>query len=351
MLTRVLLILAYIYPALLPAQALHGAGSTSPYPLYSEWSKSFRKADNSVKLHYSPTGSAHGINQFLEGKADFAVTDMILNDQQLKTARQKLGGDILQIPMVLNAVVPVYSVQGVDTDLKFTRAALAGIFLGKITKWDDPEIADANPGVTLPDAVIKVVHRSDENDTTYLWTEFLSKVSPEWKAGPGIGLNVNWPVGLGVRGDDGEEDLVLGPRGDYGVEDFLKNLSNSIGYVQLHYAIEHQLPYGDVENASGAFVRATGSSIMAEAASAAESSPDAYRQALADLPSATGYPISSFMWILVPSEMRDKAKAKAMADFLKWMLKDGQNSATDLHFVRLPPAIAENALAVVAKLH
>lgn len=352
MLMRAFLLMVCICPALLQSQVLHGAGSTSPYSLWSEWAKSYDKANKGVKLHYSPTGSSHGIELFLEGKADFAVTDTILTDAQMKDAKQKLGADILQIPMILNAVVPVYTVDGADRELKFTRAALSGIYLGRITKWDDPEIADANPDANLPHEDIKVVHRSDDSDTTYLWTEFLSKVSPDWKGGPGTGLIVNWPVGLPAKGDDGVEDLVIGPRNtSYRVDDLVKNITNSIGYLPLHYAIEHQLPYGDVENASGAFVRATGSSIMAEAASAAQSMPDAYRHSLAELPSEIGYPISSFTWILVPSEMRDKEKARAMAGFLKWMLKDGQDSATMLQFVRLPSPIVESALTEVAKLY
>jgi phosphate transport system substrate-binding protein len=351
MLTRAALISVCLSSALLHSQVLRGVGSTAQYPLFSQWSQSYKRVNSAVKLHYTPTGSSKGIEQFLDGKADFVATDKPLTDEQLKAARQKLGGDILQVPMVLGAVVPVYTVDGVDAELKFTGDALAGIYLGKITKWNDPEIADANPGVSLPDAVIKVVHRSDDNDTTYLWTEYLSEVSREWKTGPGKGLNVNWPVGLGAKGDDGVEDLVLGPRGDYGVEDLTRGISNSIGYVQLRYAIERRLPYGDVENASGGFARAAASSLAAEAASAAKEGPGAYRASLTEMPSTTGYPISSFTWILVPADMRDKTKSRAMADFLRWMLNDGQGAAAALHYVRLPSAIVEDAQPEVSKLH
>jgi phosphate transport system substrate-binding protein len=186
-----------------------------------------------------------------------------------------------------------------------------------------------------------------------MWTAFLSNVSKDWKAGPGKGLNVRWPVGLGAKGDDGVEDLVIGPSiaQSVRIDDYVRSISNSIGYVQLHYAIERNLPYGDVENASGGFARAAASSLMAEAASAAKESPNAYRASLADVPSETGYPISSFTWILVPADMRDKAKSKAMADFLNWMLKDGQKQAAELHYVRLPTAIVEDAQPEVAKLH
>jgi phosphate transport system substrate-binding protein len=351
-LKRIAFISAFVFSALLRAQVLHGVGSTSEYSLFAEWFKHYKSVNPAVKLHYSPTGSSRGVEEFLEGKADFVATGEVLTEQQLQSARQRLGADVLQIPMVVGAVVPVYSVDGVDTELKFTGAALAGIYLGKIRRWNDPEIADANPGVSLPDATITVVHRSDDSDTTYLWTEYLSKVSPEWKAGPGMGLKVNWPAGLGARGDDGIEDLVVGPRLlNVRVDDFPKNISNSIGYVQLHYAIERNLPYGDVENEPDAFARATPSSLMAEAASAAAESPNAYRASLAGVPSTTGYPISSFTWIVVPAEMKDKSKAKAMGDFLKWMLMKGQDSAAELHYVRLPEAIVEDAQAEVAKLH
>jgi len=351
MFRRVAVTAVCFFSALLHAQILHGVGSTAQYPLFEDWIKSYKKANPGVKLHFTPTGSNRGIEEFLEGRVDFVATDIMPAGAQLQTARQKLGGEILQVPMVLDAVVPIYSVDGVNTELKFTAVALAGIYLGKIKRWDDAEIVDANPGVSLPSTAIRVIHRSDDNDTTYLWTEYLNRVSPEWKSGPGAGLNVNWPVGLGAKGDDGVEDLVIGPRTTYEVDDFPKNLSNSIGYVQLHYAIERNLPYGDVENASGAIVRAAPSSIMAEAASAAESIPDAYRSLLADVSSPTGYPISSFTWILVSANMRDKAKAKAMADFLKWMLNDGQYSVIVRHYVKPPPAIINSAAAEVAKLH
>ncbi|MBV8113324.1 MAG: phosphate ABC transporter substrate-binding protein PstS [Silvibacterium sp.] len=350
MFRRVAVLAVCFVSALLHAQTLHGVGSTAQYPLFEDWIKSYKKSNPGVKLHFTPTGSNRGIEEFLEGRTDFVATDIMPAGAQLQTAKQRLGGDILQVPMALDAVVPIYSVDGVNTELKFTAAALAGIYLGKITRWDDPEIADANPGVSLPSETIKVVHRSDDNDTTYLWTEYLSRVSPEWKAGPGAGLNVNWPVGLGAKGDDGVEDLVIGPKVTYDVDDFPKALSNSIGYIQLHYAIERNLPYGDVENASGAIVRAAPSSIMAEAASATESMPNAYRGLLTDVASPTGYPIASFTWILVPANMQDKAKTKAMAGFLKWMLNEGQYSVVMQHYVKLPPAIIESAAAEVAKL-
>jgi phosphate transport system substrate-binding protein len=251
---------------------------------------------------------------------------------------------------VLGAVVPIYRVDGVDAELKFTGPALGGIYLGKITRWNDPAIADRQPDVSLPDDKIVVVHRSDSSDTTYLWTDFLSAASPEWRAGPGTGLNVKWPVGIGVSGDDGVEELVVGPRADFRIDDVIRGIPNSIGFVQLHFAIEQKLPYGDVQNSSGAFARAAPSSITAEAVSEAEAFPDAFRRLLVNEPRPTGYPIASFTWILVPANIRDKAKAEAMADFLRWALRDGQPIAEYLHYVRVPPQVVDAALGEVAKL-
>ncbi|MBV8071186.1 MAG: phosphate ABC transporter substrate-binding protein PstS [Acidobacteriaceae bacterium] len=350
---RAVLILVILSSGILRGQTLHGVGSSFPYALFAEWFKDYHKVNSSVKLHYRTTGSGNGVDQFLAGKADFVATDTPLTNDQMSMARQKLGADILQIPMILTAVVPVYTITGVDAELKFTGTALSDIFLGKVTRWNDPEIADSNPNVNLPDEKIIVVHRSDPNDTTYMWTDFLSKVSTQWRAGPGKGLTVKWPVGLPAKGDDGVEDLVIGPEGryDYLIDDLVRSVSNSIGYVQFHYAVDRKLPYGDVQNADGSFARAAESSILAEAASAAKSIPDAYRSSLADIPSEIGYPISSFTWILVPANLRDAAKTRAMADFLKWILKDGQVSAEALHYVQLPPSIIDEAAAQVAKLH
>jgi phosphate transport system substrate-binding protein len=335
---------------LAPAQTLRGSGSTFPYPLYSQWFRVYERSNPAVRLHYKANGSANGISEFIEGKADFVATETPLTEDQLRAARQKLGGDILQIPTVLGAVVPIYRVDGADAELKFTAAALAGIYLGKITRWSDPEIADANPNVSLPDEKIVVVHRSDSSDTTYLWTDFLSKVSPEWRAGPSAGRSVKWPVGIGVSGDDEVEDLVVGPRGDVRIDDVVRGIPNSIGFVELHFAIEKKLPYGDVQNASGAFARAAPSSVAAQATSVVASAPDAFRRPLVNEPSPTGYPISSFTWILVPSNMRDKAKAKAMSEFLRWALTDGQTIAKRLQYVPLPASITDAARAEAAKL-
>jgi phosphate transport system substrate-binding protein len=333
--------------ALVPSgntQTLQGAGSASPYPLYSKWFDSYRKLHPGVKIHYRPIGSRAGIEELVTRKVDFAssATPMTLEQQT------KLGSDVLQIPAVLEAVVPIYHVDGVDTELKFTAAALAGIYLGKITMWNDPEIADANPNVPLPNEKIVVVHRSDESDTTYLWTDFLSRVSAEWKAGPGTGPNVKWPVGLGARGDDGVADLVIGPTGDYGVNNLVSGIPNAIGYVQLRYAIEHRLPYGDVQSSTGGFVRATASSVMAAAESTVPNNPSG---SIENEPGQGTYPISSLTWILVPAKMKDPSKSRAMGDFLKWMLTEGQNLVAVPQYVKLPPAVIDKAMKELSRIH
>jgi phosphate transport system substrate-binding protein len=288
------------------AQHVNGAGTRFTYPIYSHWFESFTKLHPSVKLHYQAVGSLKGVERFIDGEVDFAATDAPLTQEQLHKAKEKLGSDVIQIPTLLGAVVPIYKLQALDTELKFTASALADIYLGKITHWNDPELTRANPGVPLPDEKIMVVHRSEDSDSTYLWTDYLSRVSPQWKEGPGTGLKVRWPVGLGAKEDDGVEDLVIGPRGFYSVEQLVSSIPNSIGYVDLHYAIEHKLPYGDVQNLSGVFVRATESSVMQAASSVATAIPDAFRASLAEQSSNKGFPISSFTWILVAKHTANK---------------------------------------------
>lgn len=251
-----------------------------------------------MKIEYKPIGSGAGIERLMAGASDFAATNAPVTEEQLRAIKLKLGKDVLQIPTVAGAVVPIYKVDGVNTDLKFTGSALAGIYLGSITKWNDAEIADANPGVSLPNTKIVVVHRSDTSDTSYLWTTYLSQISPAWRVGPGTGVNVHWPTGLGTKGEDGVEDLVIGPAGNVGITDLVSSLPNSIGYVQLHYAIENRLPYGDVQNSSGAFVRATASSITA--AGASNEVLGLSGTTLANEYSQTAYPLSSFTWLSFP---------------------------------------------------
>jgi phosphate transport system substrate-binding protein len=350
-LTRVVVAAAVLFGSPAFAQTLQGAGTTFPYALYEKWFAEYKKHAPAVKFHYKPVGSANAVDELIQHKADFATTDTPLTDDQLKRASQALGGDILQIPAVLGAIVPVYNIDGVGNEVKFTGAALAGIYLGKITNWNDPIIADANPNISFPNEKIVVVHRSDPNDTSYLWTAYLSHISPDWKSGPGEGMQVKWPTGLAVKGEDGVEDLVDGPKRDYNMEDNLVSaIPNSIGYLQLHYAIENKLPYGDVQNSAGIFVRASESSVIDAASSETHAVPDIFRETLPDESSKTGYPISSFTWFIVPAKMQDPAKAKAMSDFLTWMLKDGQTTAAALHFVQLPDNVVEKALTEAAKI-
>ena len=341
---RIFLVLIALVPAAF-AQTLQGAGSSLPYPLYSKWIEHYHKLHSTVKIHYQPVGPNAGITDLLAGKVDFAASDTPLDDQQLQALKAKFGSDVLQIPTALSAVVPIYRIDGVNAELKFTSAALAGIYLGTVTMWDDSAIADANPNVSLPNKKIVVIHRSDSSETTYQWTAFLSRVSPEWKSGPGTGLTVKWPVGHGVKEEDGMEDLVIGPTGNYGTADLLSGLSNSIGYIQFRYAIENELPYGDVQSESGGFVRAAQSSVLAAA-----NADRAHLRSIENQPGVGLYPIASVVWLVVPVKLSDEAKTKAMADFLKWALTDGQSISADLHYVVLPIAVVDRALAEIVTI-
>jgi len=301
--------------------AITGAGATFPAPLYTKWFHDYGNQRN-VQINYQPIGSGGGIRQMLAGTVDFGASDMPMTDEQLATAGMK----ILHFPTVLGAVVPTYAVAGVSADLKFTPAALAGIFLGRIKKWNDPAIADTNPGVHLPAADMVVVHRSDGSGTTFVWTDYLSKVSPEWHQTVGRNTSVNWPVGIGGKGNDGVAALV-------------KQTPNSIGYVELIYAVQNSLAYGAVQNAAGTFVKATVPSVTAAASTAAASMPPDFRVSITNPTGVEAYPICSFTWLLVPIQMKDGRRAQAIVDFLHWMLADGQAMAKPLSYAPLPAEI------------
>jgi phosphate transport system substrate-binding protein len=254
-----------------------------------------------------------------------------MNDQQL----QQAGFKILHFPTVLGAAVPSYNVPGVSTDLKFTQHALAGIYLGTITKWNDPEIKNANPGVNLPNIDIVVLHRSEASGTTFIWTDFLSKVSPDWKNKIGSNASINWPVGLGGKGNEGVTGL-------------LKNTPGTIGYVELIYAIQNNIPYGEVQNASGQYVKASIDSVTAAAAGAAKSIPDDFRVSITDAPGKTAYPISSFTWLLIPAQIQDAGKRDIIKGFLKWMLTDGQKDCAGLSYAPLPAPVVAKELKAIA---
>lgn len=311
-----------------------GAGATFPYPIYSKWFDEYHKRHANVQINYQSIGSGGGIRQVLSGTVDFGATDGPMSDEQLGQAKVK----ILHFPTVLGAVVPTYNVEGLAQDLKFTPAALAGIFLGTVKKWNDPAIARENPGVRLPAADIVVVHRSDGSGTTYVWTDYLSKVSAAWKSKVGKNTSVNWPVGLGGKGNEGVSGLV-------------KQTPDSIGYVELVYAVQNNLSFGLVQNAAGKFVKADLASVTAAAAAAAEDMPPDFRVSITSPPGADAYPIASFTWLLVPAHLADATKGKAIVDFLQWMLIDGQAMAAPLSYAPLPKEVVSKEQQAIGQIH
>ena len=316
---------------------VNGAGATFPYPIYSKWFNEYRKLHPDIQINYQSIGSGGGIRQVTEGTVDFGATDGPMNDDQLQEFQKKRGSGVLHLPTVLGAVVVTYNVAGVSSSLNLTPEAIAAIFLGKVTRWNDPAIGSANPNVTLPDADIVVVHRSDGSGTSYCWTDYLSKISEEWKTKVGKGTSVNWPVGLGGKGNEG-------------VSGQIKQTADSIGYVELIYAIQNNLPYANVKNAAGVFVKPDLASTTAAAASASKSMPEDFRVSITNASGNNAYPISTFTWLLIPEKIADPAKNKAIVDFLRWMLSSGQDFAEGLTYARLPKeviAMEEKAIARV----
>jgi phosphate transport system substrate-binding protein len=300
---------------------LNAAGATFPYPIYSKWFDTYHTAHPNIQINYQSIGSGGGIRQLLAGTVDFGASDGPMSDEQLAQAKFK----ILHFPTVLGAVIPTYNVAGVSTGLNFTQKALAGIYLGTITKWNDPEIAKPNPGVKLPGDDIVVVHRSDGSGTSFIFTDFLSKASDDWKNKVGKGTSVNWPVGLGGKGNEGVSGLV-------------KQTPDAIGYVELIYAVQNDIPYGRVQNADGKFVKADLAGVTAAAASVKDL-PEDFRVSITNAPGATSYPISSFTWLLIPAQISDAQKRDAIKDFLKWMLVDGQKYNEGLSYAQLPKSV------------
>jgi phosphate transport system substrate-binding protein len=310
---------------------LNAAGATFPYPIYSKWFDVYHQKDPNVQINYQSIGSGGGIRQLLAGTVDFGASDGPMSDDQLKEAKFK----ILHFPTVLGAVIPIYNVSGVSGELNFTQKALAGIYLGTITKWNDPEIAKANSGVNLPAADIVVVHRADGSGTSYIWTDFLSKVSDDWKNKVGKGTSVQWPVGLGGKGNEGVAGLV-------------KQTPNSVGYVELIYAVQNAITFGKVQNASGKFLKADLAGVTAAAAAAAKDIPDDFRVSITNQSGPTVYPISSFTWLLIPAQISDASKRDAIKGFLKWMLTDGQGYNEGLAYARLPKPVVEKELKAIS---
>jgi len=304
------------------AITLNAAGATFPYPIYSKWFNEYHKLHPNIMINYQSIGSGGGIQQLHAGTVDFGASDMPLKDELL----QQLNLHIVQFPTVLGAVVPTYNVPGVDVALKFTPEALAGIYLGKITKWNSPEIERNNPGVKLPGKDIVVVHRSDGSGTTFVWTDYLSKVSPDWKSKVGSNTSVSWPVGLGGKGNEGVAGIV-------------KQTPDSIGYVELIYAIQNNMLYGLVRNSSGNFVKASLATASDAAAGAASEMQNDVRISITNPPGKDAYPICSFTYLLIPDHIADAAKGQAIKDFLHWMLTDGQGMVESLDYGQLPDAV------------
>ena len=314
------------------ALLVNGAGATFPYPIYSKWFDEYHKKNPDTQINYQSIGSGGGIRQVTEGTVDFGATDGPMTDEQMAAAKTPM----LHFPTVLGAVVPTFNVSGVPS-LRFTAEALSGIFLGKVTMWNDPSIAKENPGVTLPSTPIVPVHRSDGSGTSYVFTDYLAKVNPEWAKNVGRGTSVNWPVGLGGKGNEGVSGLI-------------KLTPNAIGYVELIYAVQNKLPYGDVKNSSGKFVRASIESVTAAAAAAADKMPADFRVSITDAPGAEAYPISSFTWLLIPSRIENADKGTAIKNFLTWMLTEGQTLAPPLHYAPLPQRVVQLEQEALTKI-
>jgi phosphate transport system substrate-binding protein len=310
---------------------LNGAGATFPGPIYTKWFDVYHQAHSNIQINYQAIGSGGGIRQLLAGTVDFGASDGPMSDEQLAQAKFK----ILHFPTVLGAVVPSYNVPGVTQELNFTQYALAGIYMGTITKWNDPILVKANPGVNLPGNDIVVVHRSDGSGTSYIWTDFLSKASPDWAAKVGKNTAVNWPVGLGGKGNEGVSGLV-------------KQTPNSIGYIELVYAAQNGISFGKVQNAAGQYVKADLASVTAAAAGAAKDMPEDFRVSITNAPGAGSYPISSFTWLLIPAQIQDAAKRDAIKGFLKWMLTDGQGYNEGLTYAKLPKTVVDKELKAIS---
>jgi phosphate transport system substrate-binding protein len=312
---------------------LNGAGATFPYPIYSKWFNEYHNQHPDIEINYQSIGSGGGIRQVTAGTVDFGASDGPMSDEQLAASAVKL----IHLPTVLGAVVPAYNIPGFKGELKFTPEIIAGIYLGKITSWNDGTIAKANPGVSLPGQSIIVVHRSDGSGTTYIFTDYLSKISPDWKNGVGKGTSVSWPVGLGAKGNEG-------------VAGMIRQMDGAFGYVELIYALQNNITYGTVKNTSGNFVKASLASTTAAAASM-KTMPADFRVSITNAPGADAYPICSFTWLLVPTNWKDKGKQKVFTDFLNWMLDQGQSLTAQLNYAPLPDSVKQKEKAAIQTIH
>jgi phosphate transport system substrate-binding protein len=314
------------------SQKLNGAGATFPNPIYSKWFSEYHAQHSNVEINYQPIGSGGGIRQVTTGTVDFGATDGPMSDQQIAESKIK----VMHIPTVLGAVVPIYNVAGASQELRFSPDVLADIYLGKISNWNDGRIAKDNPGVKLPSQEIIVVHRSDGSGTTFIFTDYLSKISSGWKSSVGASTAVSWPKGLGGKGNEAVAGLV-------------RQMPGAIGYVELIYAMQNKIPYGYVKNAAGEWVKGSIDGVTAAAASM-KSMPADYRVSITNAPGKGAYPISSFTWLLIPTQPQDATKGHVLKDFLNWMLDHGEAEASSLYYAPLPPAVAAKVKATVAQM-
>ncbi len=304
------------------AQNITAAGATFPYPIYNKWFTEYNQIHPSVKINYQSIGSGGGITQTSEGTVDFGASDMPVTDDKIAAAKVKF----MHIPTVLGAVVPIYNIPGVSKELNFSGDEIADIYLGKITKWNDPRLVKDNPGANLPDTAILPVYRSESSGTTFIFTDYLSKVSPAWKTGVGNNSAVKWPAGIGAKGNEGVAGMV-------------RQTPGSMGYVELIYALSNNMSYGAVKNASGKFLQGSPEGVTAAAAAAAKTMPADYRVSITNAPGAASYPISSFTYLLIPLKFADPAKGAAVKDFLTWMLEHGESEAAGMHYAPLPAQV------------
>ena len=312
---------------------INGAGATFPYPLYSKWFSEYNKLHPNVEINYQSIGSGGGVRQLTNRTVLFGASDYPLTPEQQLAA----PGKILHLPTVLGAVVPAYNIPALSAELKFTGPLLADIYLGKITKWNDPQITALNGGVNLPGTDITVVHRSDGSGTSYIWVDYLAKVSPEWKKRVGVAAAVKWPAGVGAKGNEGVAGLV-------------KQTPGAIGYMEPVYATQNKLSFGSVRNSAGKFIKASAPAVTAAAAAAAGQMPEDFRVSITNPPGDAAYPVASFTWLLLYENPQDKAQGKVMVDFLKWALTDGQKFAADLGYSPLPKEVVDLEMKTLAKI-
>ena len=313
------------------AQNINAAGATFPYPIYNRWFTEYAQAHSGVKINYQSIGSGGGIKQVTEGTVDFGASDAIMTDEQIASAKVK----VMALPTVLGAVVPIYNVPGVNKPLNFSGPTIAEIYLGTIKTWNDAKIAKDNPGVNLPNEQILPVYRSEGSGTTFIFTDYLSKVSPEWASKVGKNSAVKWPTGIGQKGSEGVSGMV-------------RQTPGAFGYVELVYALQNKIPYGAVKNSAGKFLQGTPEGATAAAAAAAKTMPADYRVSITNAPGADSYPISSFTWLLIPKQFADPAKGAAVKGFLGWMLDKGESEASGMGYAALPSQVQEMERKTIA---